>query len=100
MAVQLKIVLGSDHGGFELKEQLKEILLKTRKNTVSDVGCKSADRCDYPDFAKAVCAEVMKMPDSTLGVVVCGSGIGISIACNKIDGIRCALCHDHYDAKI
>jgi len=83
---------------------MKEILKKhitTKGYTVIDVGTNSLDRCDYPDFGEKLGKEVQK--DTTgklLGVLVCGSGVGISIAANKIRGIRCALCHDHYTAKM
>ena len=90
------VVIGSDHGGFDLKVQLVEHL-KSKGITVKDVGCHSATRCDYPDIASLAGKAVA---DGTFqkGIVVCGSGIGISIAANKVPGVRCALLHDHYGA--
>merc|ERR1712196_468843 len=66
---------------------------------IVDAGCHSDQRCDYPEYARACCEEVAK-DSSTLGIVVCGTGIGISIAANKCKGIRCALCHDYYSAQM
>ena len=63
------------------------------------MGTHKAERCDYPDVAKTLANAVLKDSNS-LGVLVCGTGIGISIAANKVDGIRCALCHDHYTASM
>ena len=63
------------------------------------MGTHTADRVDYPDNAKALCAEVLA-GRAELGIIVCGTGIGVSIACNKIEGIRCAQCHDHYTARM
>ena len=93
------IVVGSDHGGFELKEHIKAHLEKSQLYTVVDVGTHSAARVDYPDFARLLCAEVASAR-AELGVIVCGTGIGVSIACNKVEGIRCALAHDHYTARM
>lgn len=67
--------------------------------TVVDVGAHTPDAVDYPDVAALVCRQVLDTPGSA-GIVLCGSGIGISIACNKINGIRCALCHDYYTAEM
>ncbi len=92
------LILGSDHAGFALKRQLMS-LLEERGYTVQDVGCHAAERCDYPDFGHAVGRAVAASP-GTLGVVVCGSGIGISMAANKIPGVRCALCTDVTMARL
>jgi len=91
------IYLGCDHGGFELKETIKKHLLD-KNYKVEDVGAYTADRCDYPDYAAKVCEGVKKDEANNIGLVVCGSGIGISIAANKFKGIRCANCHDFYSA--
>ena len=91
------IYLGCDHGGFELKEFLKQYLL-SKSYRVEDVGSYTDDRVDYPDYAAKVCEGVQKNDPESIGLVVCGSGIGISIAANKFKGIRCANCHDHYSA--
>ncbi|ORZ35252.1 Ribose/Galactose isomerase-domain-containing protein [Catenaria anguillulae PL171] len=99
------VVIGADHGGFALKEELRAFIAsKFASIKVEDVGCYSEERVDYPTFGKLVGSKVTKtttelMPE-TLGIVVCGSGIGISIAANKVQGVRCALAHDHYTGKM
>ncbi|ASM39908.1 ribose 5-phosphate isomerase B [Campylobacter sp. RM12327] len=93
-----EIFIASDHAGFEAKEYTKNLLLKLGYNLV-DLGCDNADiSVDYPDFAKLLS---LKITDSEIyGVLICGSGIGISIAANRYNHIRCALCHDTYTAKL
>ena len=92
------IVVGSDHGGYDLKIQIVEHL-KTKGYQVHDVGCHQPERCDYPDIAElAGQATIDALNTHQRGIVVCGSGIGISIAANKVPGVRCALLHDHYGA--
>ncbi len=88
-----RISLGSDHAGFELKEQIKSYLntITNHKLEINDWGCYSEDRVDYPDFAHKV-AEQVSDGKADLGILVCGSGNGISMAANKWEGIRCALC--------
>ena len=86
----LKIAIASDHGGFALKEKIKEHLLK-RGFSVEDLGTYSEESVDYPVYGKA-CGEAVASGKADLGVVICGTGIGISIAANKIKGIRCGLC--------
>jgi ribose 5-phosphate isomerase B len=88
-----RISLGSDHAGFELKEQIKSYLntITDHKLEINDWGCYSEDRVDYPDFAHKV-AEQVSGGKADLGILVCGSGNGISMAANKWEGIRCALC--------
>ncbi len=90
------IAIGSDHGGFELKNEIIKHL-KKRGFTVEDFGTFSKDSVDYPDIAKAVC-EPVAAGKFSFGILVCGTGIGISIAANKIKGIRAALCADPYSA--
>lgn len=87
---KLKIALGADHAGFELKEKIIQYL-KSKGFEYKDFGTFSADSCDYPDFAKKVAIEVSK-GNFNRGVLVCGSGIGMSITANKVKGIRAALC--------
>lgn len=94
----MKIAIGSDHGGFELKEFLKEDLKETEIEFV-DCGTDSTESVDYPDFGQAV-GEAVAGGKADLGIVICGTGIGISMAANKVEGIRCALCHGLYDAKM
>ncbi len=91
------IALGSDHGAFELKNIILEHLKQNGINTI-DCGTNSVDSCDYSDYAKKVCA-LVNDGTAALGVLVCGTGIGMSMAANKIAGIRCALCGDVYSAK-
>lgn len=93
----MKITIGSDHGAVELKDFVKKILAEL-KIEVNDVGTFGTDSVDYPDIAEKVCAEVVS-GKSERGIVLCGTGIGISIAANKIKGICCALCNDVYSAK-
>lgn len=93
----MKITIGSDHGAVELKDAVKKTLADL-KVEVNDVGTFGTDAVDYPDIAEKVCAEVLSGA-SDRGIVLCGTGIGISISANKIDGIRCALCNDVYSAK-
>ena len=92
------IALGSDHGGYDLKLQVMEHL-KERGLEVKDVGCFDKSSCDYPDFGRAA-AEAVADGTCDRGIVVCTTGIGISIAANKVKGVRCALCTDPYLAKM
>ena len=92
-----KIAIGSDHAGYPLKEELKKYL-KAKGYEVKDVGCYSEDSCNYPEFAFKVCQGVLN--DSCLGILICGSGIGMSISANRVKGIRAALCFNEYMAKM
>ncbi len=92
----MRIALGADHAGFELKEQLKALLTQL-KHEVIDVGTCSTEPVDYPDFAEAVGLAVREGKVAR-GIIVCGSGVGASVAANKIPGVRAGLCHDHYSA--
>ena len=85
-----KIAVASDHGGFALKETIKAHLVE-RGYEVNDLGTHSEESVDYPVYGKA-CAEAVASGEAELGVVCCGTGIGISIAANKVKGIRCGLC--------
>lgn len=93
----LKVAIGCDHAGFELKEQIIEYL-KTNNIEYKDFGCYSKDSCDYPVIGKEVAIEVANKTFNK-GILVCGSGIGMSIAANKIKGIRAALCWNTQTAK-
>ena len=86
----MKIVVGSDHAAYELKEAIKEKLIG-EGHEVIDVGCDSAESVDYPKYGHAV-GRAVASGEAERGIAVCGSGIGISIACNKVPGIRAALC--------
>lgn len=92
------IALGSDHGGYDLKILIKEHLEK-KGYECRDYGCNSKESCDYPDFGRAA-AEAVASGECDRGIVVCTTGIGISIAANKVKGIRCALCTNPYLAKM
>jgi RpiB/LacA/LacB family sugar-phosphate isomerase len=92
----MRVVVGSDHAGYELKEELKG-LLRSLGHEIVDVGTKNADPADYPDFAEAL-AEEIREQRADRGVLICGSGVGASVAANKIPGIRAGLCHDTYSA--
>lgn len=91
------IFIGSDHGGYSLKLEVIEHL-KNRGIEVTDVGCDSEASCDYPVYAKKV-TDAIKDGSADLGILICGTGIGMSMAANKESGIRAALCHDVFSAK-
>lgn len=91
------LFIGSDHGGYALKEEIKRFL-EDRGVAFEDMGTYSSESCDYPDIARAVAERVNKDEDNR-GILICGTGIGMSIAANKVRGIRCALCHDAYGAE-
>lgn len=92
-----RMVVGSDHAGFRAKEIIKKYL-EGAGYAVEDMGTHSEESVDYPDFAKAV-GERVAAANGALGVLVCGTGIGVSIAANKVEGIRAALAHDSLTAR-
>lgn len=94
----MNIMIGSDHGAVALKDEVKMVLKEYEDIKVTDVGTFGTESVDYPDIAEKVCADVTS-GKADLGIVLCGTGIGISIAANKVKGIRCALCNDVYSAK-
>jgi len=94
----MRIILGSDHGGRRLKEEIKS-LLHDMKIETEDVGCHSDESCDYPDYALPV-AQKVAAGEFDLGILVCGTGIGMSIAANKVKGIRCAVVSDEFSARM
>jgi len=91
------IAIGCDHGGFELKQEIIKHLTK-KGIDFEDFGCFSEASCDYTDYGKAV-AEAVAAGKYEKGILICGTGIGISITANKIKGIRCALCSDCFSAE-
>lgn len=93
----MKIAIASDHGGFDYKQKLIAHL-NDLGHEVQDFGTYSTDSCDYPDYALSA-AEAVAAGKFDRGIVICSTGIGISIAANKVPGIRCAHCHDTYSAK-
>lgn len=94
----MKVAIGSDHGGYELKKEIIS-LLKEMDMEVTDVGCDCPDSVDYPDYGIPV-AEMVAKGEADRGILICGTGIGMSIAANKVKGIRCALVHDLFTAKV
>ncbi|EOD01759.1 ribose 5-phosphate isomerase B [Caldisalinibacter kiritimatiensis] len=94
----MKIALGSDHGGYELKEYIKEHLENKGIDFV-DYGTGSTESVDYPEYGYKV-AKAVKDGECDRGIICCGTGIGISISANKVPGIRCALCSDSYSARM
>lgn len=94
----MKISLGCDHGAYDLKEHVKKHLTQLGHEVV-DCGTYSADSCDYPVFSKAA-AEKVASGECERGIVMCTTGIGISISANKVKGVRCALCSEPYSAEM
>ena len=94
----MKVSIGCDHGGYDLKEEIKKHLIE-RGIEVVDVGCDKKERCDYPIYGREA---ALKVADKTCdkGIVICTTGIGISITANKVKGIRCALCSEPLSAKM
>ena len=90
--------IATDHAGYALKAYVKEYVISLGHKII-DLGPDSADRVDYPDYAKK-CTQAVLDDEGSLGILICGTGIGISIAANKITGIRAALCHDGYTARL
>ncbi len=93
------ILFGSDHGGFELKQSLINALQKRDNTTLEDLGTHSLDSVDYPDIATTLCERLTK-DSSLLGILCCGTGIGISIRANRFKGIRAALVYDQFTANM
>lgn len=97
----MKVYFGADHGGVNLKDQLVAMLkVEFVDLEVEDFGTFETTAVDYPHIAEKVASSVAASPENSLGVVVCGSGIGVSIAANKVRGIRCALVHDSFTARV
>lgn len=93
----MRIVVGADHRGYQMKDEIAAALRRAG-HQVLDVGTNSADSVDYPDYARAI-GEALTDGRAERGVLVCGSGVGASIAANKIRGVRAAVCHDAYSAR-
>ncbi|MDY0124092.1 ribose 5-phosphate isomerase B [Sulfurimonas sp.] len=94
----MKFYIATDHAGLDLKDYTVE-LLKDKGHEVIDLGPFSRDRVDYPDYAVSVCKAVLA-DNNSHGILICGSGIGMSMAANRHSGIRAALCHDAYTATV
>ena len=95
----MKIYLGSDHGGFVLKTYILNYLENQKEYDYEDVFCLNCEKCDYPDAALEVCKKVLN-DNNSIGILICGTGIGISMAANKINNINCALCYNKYTAEM
>ncbi|GBE02894.1 ribose-5-phosphate isomerase B [bacterium BMS3Bbin06] len=93
----MNIVIGADHGGYQLKNTLTGFL-RDRGHGVADVGAFSGESSDYPDFARLVADKIILL-EAERGILICGSGVGASIAANKFHGIRAAVCHDTYSSR-
>jgi RpiB/LacA/LacB family sugar-phosphate isomerase len=93
----MRIVLGSDHAGFDMKQDLVAFV-RGLGHEIVDVGTNSTAPVDYPDFAEAV-GMAVRNGQAERGILICGSGVGASVAANKIPGIRAGLCHDSYSAR-
>lgn len=93
----MKLIIGADHGGFELKKEIISYLSK-KGYELEDVGCYDINSVDYPDIAVKLCKKVLAK-EGEFGILICGTGIGISISANKIPGIRAALCTDEFCAR-
>lgn len=93
------IFMGADAAGYALKEEIKEYI-KNKGYEVFDMGCHSDESCHYPVFAGAVCEAVQKCPDTSFGILICGTGIGMSMCANKHKNIRAGLCGDVFSAEM
>ena len=94
----MKFYIATDHAGIEYKDFVKD-LLTNKGIEVEDLGPFSTDRVDYPDYAEK-CAKAVREDNGSFGILICGTGIGMSIAANKVKGVRAALCHDAYTAAM
>ena len=94
----MKIALGSDHGGYALKCDIIQLLEKLG-HEYKDFGCYSTESCDYPVYGEKV-GNAVANGEADLGLAICGTGVGISLACNKVKGIRCCVCSEPYTAKL
>lgn len=94
----MKIAIGSDHRGYQAKEKIKT-MLASKGHEVLDFGTNAPNGCDYPDLAYPTC-KAINQGKADLGILLCGSGIGMSVSANKVRGIRAALCHDELTAEM
>lgn len=94
-----KIYIGADSAGYELKEKVK-VYLQNSGYSIVDCGCDSTASCHYPEFASKVCQGVLSDLDGSFGILVCGTGIGMSMCANKYNGIRAAVCGDTFSARM
>ena len=94
-----KIYIGADSAGYELKEKVK-VYLQNSGYSIVDCGCDSTASCHYPEFASKVCQGVLSDLDGSFGILVCGTGLGMSMCANKYNGIRAAVCGDTFSARM
>ena len=94
----MKVAIGCDHGGFDLKKNIISVL-RELGHEIEDQGCNSSDSVDYPNFARAV-SRLVKEGVCERGILICGTGIGMSMAANRTPGIRAALCHEMFSARM
>jgi ribose 5-phosphate isomerase B len=95
----VKLAIGADHGGVELKREIVKFLQSIRNIEVSDHGTTTGDSVDYPDYGRTV-AEAVSQGTVDRGILICGTGIGMSIVANRFPGVRAALCHDNFTARM
>jgi len=95
----MKLAIGADHGGLELKQEVVQYLRTLKNIEVSDFGTATKDSVDYPDYGKKV-AEAVTNGTADRGILICGTGIGMSIVANRYPKVRAALCHDHFTAQM
>lgn len=95
----MKLAIGCDHGGFELKEEILKFIKTVANIQVSDFGPVTKESVDYPDFGAKV-AEAVSTGTMDRGILICGTGIGMSIVANRYPNVRAALCHDHFTAQM
>ena len=94
----MKVAIGCDHGGLDLKDTVKSVLIELG-HEIDDQGCNSSESVDYPNFANAV-SSLVKDGNCERGILICGTGIGMSMVANRIPGIRAALCHEMFSARM
>lgn len=94
----MKIFIGNDHSAVEMKNEIVKFV-ESLGHEVVNIGTDTTDSVDYPQYGKAVCKNVLEN-EGTLGIAICGTGVGISIACNKVKGIRAVVCSEPYSAKM
>ncbi len=95
----MKLAIGCDHGGFELKEEILKFLKTVANLQVQDLGPAGRDSVDYPDYGARI-SESVSSGAADRGILICGTGIGMSIVANRYPGVRAALCHDHFTAQM
>jgi len=95
----MKLAIGCDHGGFDLKEEVLKYLKTVPDVRIEDLGVAGRDSVDYPDYGRKV-AEAVSRGAADRGILICGTGIGMSIVANRYPGVRAALCHDHFTAQM